>query len=569
MRISIIHNKSELTPFINKWNEILRENKNTNPYVTIDWISGWWDFFGRGREMCILMLSDGGEAVGFCPLMWIKKHFYQEIRFIGYPQSGRMNLIVHHGYEQEFAYQVIRYLVSQKGAVVCTLHGLNREDECYIYLRRALGSGSCSVQTQQSCVIGLKSSSEEEFFQARRHHYRIKKTISREKALSKLCDLKFEKAAPEELNVIFKLHQKRWQKKIDQNGFGKGTSKVFFSWLAASSRSSSWNVVVYLLKAGNRPIGFAYGIKCGGHFTFYRIAHDDDFAFFKPGMIVTKKILEHCFKAGCEKFDFSTGDEEYKKSWTDDVELIDKIRFGTINPISGFIILLDRLKYAVHQALKKKTSLVRFKRVTAGKMRYFFSASYRITLMSRIGNVVRLRGWKELFLTLMPFLTRNRICYAMQTIVTAPSDCEVGLRTASLEEVDLLASLTTLETVEIVKRYAKGGSCQILLKGDEPIGYAWISGCKITDGEKLLWLPEKTGDCCCYDICIYKKHHNKAVIRNALICIACQPLPRRQHIVGIILRVCDHKFIHAAEDIFHGKKYMSAQSGSNEGTKEI
>lgn len=568
MQVSIIHNKSELAPFINEWNDILRENGNTNPYVTTDWISGWWGFFGGGREMYILMLSDGGEAVGFCPLMRIEKRLFQEILFIGYPQAGRINLIVRRGFEREFSYQVVGFLLSREGAVVCTLHGLNQEDECYGFLRQALGSALCSVETQQSCVIDLKSGSQEEFFQARRHHYRIKKTMSREKALSKLCCLTFKKAYPEELEIIFKLHQKRWQKKIDQNGFGKGISKEFFSWLAAS-RSPFWNVAVYLLKAGKRPIGFAYGIECGGRFTFCRIAHDDDFAFFKPGMIVTKKILEQCFKGGCGKFDFSTGDEEYKKSWTDDVELIDKIRFGTEHPAVKLLILMDRLKYSAHHTLKKNAALVRFKRVTAGKMRYFFSGAHTLALMRRLANTIRLRGWKELFFILMPCHTEKRVRYTAQSPETVPSDCAVSLRTASLEEVDLIASLTTLETGEIVKRYAKSSRFQILLKDEAPIGYAWISSCKITDGEKLLWQPEKSGDHCCYDICIYKKQRGEAVIRQALTCLAWQPLLGRHHTLDLILRKLDRKLARMAEELFQDKNQMSPRAVFKETPNEI
>ncbi|MPM06271.1 hypothetical protein SDC9_52570 [bioreactor metagenome] len=550
------------------WNDILRENGNTNPYVTTDWILGWWGFFGGGREMCILMLSDGSEAVGFCPLMRIKKLFCEEIRFIGYPQASRMNLIVRHGYEREFSCRVARFLTSMEGAVICTLHGLNREDECYSFLRQALGFSLCSVQTQQSSVIDLKSGSEEEFFQARRHHYRIKKTMSREKALSKLCCLTFEKASPEELEIIFQLHQKRWQKKIDQNGFGKGISKEFFSWLTASGRSPFWNVAVYLLKAGKHPIGFAYGIECGRRFTFYRIAHDDDFAFFKPGMIVTKKILEQCFKSGCEKFDFSTGDEEYKKSWTDDVELIDKISFGTERPAVKLLILMDRFTNSVRHTLKKNAAIVRFKRVTAGRMRYFFSLAHWITLMRRLGNTIRLRGWRELFFILMPSHTAAHVRYTAGSSETAPLDCAVSLRTVSLEEVGLLVSLTTLEAEEIVKRYAKGGRCQILLRGEEPAGYAWISDCKIAGREKLLWQPEKSGDYCCYDICIYKKQSGD-VLRQALACLAWQPLPGHGHKVDLIFRTCDRQLARVTEGLFREQKQEAAKTIFRENPNEI
>ncbi len=568
MQVSIIHNKSELAPYRSEWDDILLENGNTNPYVTPDWISGWWDFFGEGKEMCILVLSDSGRNVGFCPLMRMKKRLHQEIRFIGHPQAGRMNLIVRRGYEQELSSQVIGYLMSQKGPALCTLHGLSKQDECYGFLRQALGSAPCCVQTQQSSVIDLIPGGEEEFFRVRRQHYRIKKTISREKALSRLCCVTFEKVSPAELETIFTLHQKRWQKKIDGNGFGKGRSKEFFSWLASGGRSPFWHAEVYLLKAGSRPIGFAYGIECGGRFTFYRIAHDDDFAFFKPGMIVTKKMLEQCFKAGYVKFDFSTGDEEYKKSWTDGVELIDKITFAAAHPSAQFLVFMARFTDSVRRALKKNAALVRFKRVTAGKMRYFFSPAHALTLLRRLGDTIRLQGWRELSTVFMPSRSERRVRYSVPSPETAPSDCVLSLREAPLEETELISSLTVREPGKIVRRYAKGGRCQILMKGEEPVGYAWISQSKVTDGKKLLWQPEKTGDHCCYDICVYKKQPDQ-VCRQALLCLARQPLPGRHHTMELILRRRDRKLWRAAEELFQARDQLSPRAVLRETPNEI
>ena len=63
----IIRSIEELEMRSSAWDGLLRLIDNTNPFFTLDWIRGWWRFFGRARHVYPRILRRGWH--GFLPLM--------------------------------------------------------------------------------------------------------------------------------------------------------------------------------------------------------------------------------------------------------------------------------------------------------------------------------------------------------------------------------------------------------------------------------------------------------------------------------------------------------------------
>lgn len=571
MQTRIIRDFNKLAPYLSAWNGILNECGNTNPYITPEWIEGWWRFFGSGNELHILMFSDGDEPVGFCPLMMTKRRLYREVRFIGHPKSGRMDFIVRRGYEAQYVRHVTGHLLSLKGAAVCRLHGLNAGDDRNRLMKEALG-GKPLVHRQQSYVIDMKSTTGDAFLKSRLSHHTIKRMHNREKTLAKLCDLRFEKASGKDIDAIFPLHEKRWAKKNDGNGFAKGVSREFFRWLAEADRPAPWGVTVHLLKAGNALIAFQYNIEYNGRYTFYRIAHDDTFATYKPGMLVIWKTLEDCFARGIDKADFSTGDEPYKQYWTEDCEWIECVEFGNRSAIAAAVLLAGRAKYYMRNLMKKNEALVHFKRVTLGRIKYFLTGAPALAFSAKTRNIFRKRGLTEAAAFLLGSALGRPIggarAYAALPCRSGAQGSEITLRTASQDELALICDLTGLEAAEIVERYFKGFRCQILLKSNVPIGYAWLGETEIMEKKRRLWRPAESGDRCFYDICIFRQAGG-AAHADGLACLAGQPFPKICRCLNFLLNPRDRKLVHAAEDLFTRLPESAATSPATDKRKGL
>ena len=53
------------------WNVILERNtlENNNVFLTWEWVSTWWKYFGKGRKLLILVVKDNEEILAIAPLM--------------------------------------------------------------------------------------------------------------------------------------------------------------------------------------------------------------------------------------------------------------------------------------------------------------------------------------------------------------------------------------------------------------------------------------------------------------------------------------------------------------------
>jgi CelD/BcsL family acetyltransferase involved in cellulose biosynthesis len=50
------------------WDPLLDKSRARTLFLTYEWMRTWWRFYGDGRELCLLLFTDGDEPVGIAPL---------------------------------------------------------------------------------------------------------------------------------------------------------------------------------------------------------------------------------------------------------------------------------------------------------------------------------------------------------------------------------------------------------------------------------------------------------------------------------------------------------------------
>ena len=99
-----------------EWNVLLDLSEVDHPFLTHVWISSWWQSFGQGSEMIILLIKDNGATVAIAPFMKKKMSWrgipVNAITFIANSHSFRSGLIVKEGYEEKASTQIAYYLKS-------------------------------------------------------------------------------------------------------------------------------------------------------------------------------------------------------------------------------------------------------------------------------------------------------------------------------------------------------------------------------------------------------------------------------------------------------------------------
>ena len=90
---------SDYQPFLDLepvWNEVAEAAGLDHPFLEHAWVRTWWECFGRGSTLHILVLKAGDETVGIAPLILTPVRMWGiKVRRLGFfynahvPRAGR------------------------------------------------------------------------------------------------------------------------------------------------------------------------------------------------------------------------------------------------------------------------------------------------------------------------------------------------------------------------------------------------------------------------------------------------------------------------------------------------
>ena len=113
MEITVFTSWDQVIPYKEIWNRILEDIKSDIVFLTFEWLYIWWEYHGPDNELFILMVTEGDDILGFCPLMKVPTRGYKEIRFIGGDEASYMNFIAREEYKEKFIAGVLDFLMKR------------------------------------------------------------------------------------------------------------------------------------------------------------------------------------------------------------------------------------------------------------------------------------------------------------------------------------------------------------------------------------------------------------------------------------------------------------------------
>ncbi len=126
------------------------------------------------------------------------------------------------------------------------------------------------------------------------------------------------------LNTLFDQKSRSFARMGVPNLFARPGHAEFFVAVAAGA---SRLVHVSCLDAGAKCVAANLGLMFRGRYYHVLASHDDGpLARFGPGIVHLHELLRHAIAQGCDRFDFTIGDEPYKLDWADTkLELYDHV----------------------------------------------------------------------------------------------------------------------------------------------------------------------------------------------------------------------------------------------------
>jgi len=368
MELIRISTKEQLMEYQQDWSTILDENQNTNPFIEFTWIYEWWKHLGEEYSVEIIHVRKDDKSVAFFPFVYEKGWLNYTYYFMAFGLANYMDFVAIKKNLDETIEYVIDEIIRTRKNVVFYLHGLLESSdtpkslEVYLQKRRF----SFSATRVITPYIDLKKIKMDKYMAERQRLHRLDR---REKKLREIGDFLVAPTNMGEMETLFKLHEKQWEKKHDTSGFTNEKEKNFFRSLACI-QDGPMKTEIDSLYINDTMIAFNYGFNCRGRFLGYVLGFDNDFQGFGPGRILEKEKILQCKDGGYSKFDLSIGYEPYKFDWNTDVDYTRKMIFSSSTVSANTLRYILSMKEALIERVKKNHKVVLFKRNKIGKLLY-------------------------------------------------------------------------------------------------------------------------------------------------------------------------------------------------------
>jgi len=311
-----------------RWNMLLQQCPDNNVFLTWEWLFTWWRHYGQDKKLRIFLIKESDRVIAIAPFMeWkYRKGIFnidviENLCAIECDYSG----IILTERRQESVALLLDCLkkITRDSHVVVRMSHIPENSLFLAGLREQYPAFSSSLllieQPVSSCPYIDLPANWEEYFHAlsRNDRGNLRRSM---RSLQKEHAVEVKKYAGgddlrEQLQVLFELHQKRWQERNVISKFARPEARDFYLDVSRVFHQNNWLDLTFL-NAGGKPVSAFWGFNYNDTFWNMTQTFDPDYSKYGVGQLHIMKLIEDAIKNGQRKFDFLKGDEAYKSRWT-------------------------------------------------------------------------------------------------------------------------------------------------------------------------------------------------------------------------------------------------------------
>lgn len=310
------------------WNPLVEEAGLAHPFVTHEWVRTWWESFGAGRQLHVLVVRDGLAPIAIAPLMLSRERIYgmpvRRLGIIANVHSPRTEFIIA-GRPAEACAAIWRHLAAESRQWdVMELCQIPPESCLLEELPRLAASdgfltGQWNAGDSPYLPLAGAWASWEAYHASldRKHRYNLRNRLKR---LSALGPVQLETvSAPEQVQEAveegFRIEAAAWKGEAGTAMGGRPELRQFYTTIAHRLAGRGWLRLHFLTVKGRR-IAFGYSVCRDNRLYLIKPGYLPDFAQYSPCNLMCALVLQDAFAAGIEEYDFLGIADAWKLEWT-------------------------------------------------------------------------------------------------------------------------------------------------------------------------------------------------------------------------------------------------------------
>ena len=313
-----------------EWNPLLEQSAANNIFLTWEWISTWWAYFGKKSQPYIFIARnlENNKLIGIAPLhihtKKIKDLFlpHRALAFIGTNNAApdHLDFIVHPDHEDDIKQHFIAAIQTAKVEWdILDLDGLRGNSSIVSLLTDQTPGKRCFLERIESATIQLPDSWEEmESALGKNLRYNIRR-----------YDRKMEKEHPEQVCYQQIKHEETIEKTLttlldygatvrkkhgEKHTLANQQMRLFHQDLAKSFLEKNW-LRLYTLDIEEKSIAALYCYAYNTKVFYYQTGYDLAWSQYGPGRQILAHGVRQAIAEQANEFDFLRGEHAYKEDW--------------------------------------------------------------------------------------------------------------------------------------------------------------------------------------------------------------------------------------------------------------
>ena len=307
------------------WNDAVDRAGIAHPFVRHEWVRTWWECFGEGARLHVLVVRNQGQITAIAPLLHETTSMYgvrvRRIRFIQNDHTPRTDIIVASDPEESYRaiwtalrndtdrWDVLQLSQLERGSeTLRVLTGLAAADSCATGVWKSGESPYLPLTgTWDSYLTGLPAK-----FRSNLRNRLARLTQIGEPTLEVLTDGAAIQAA---CGDVWRLEPSGWKRDAGTAITSDDAVRQFYTALVEAGSAAGWLRLLFL-NVGGRRIATSYGACFRNRLFLFKTGYDPEYAACSPFKLLTYFAIREAYAHGLTEVDFLGDSEPWKREWT-------------------------------------------------------------------------------------------------------------------------------------------------------------------------------------------------------------------------------------------------------------
>jgi CelD/BcsL family acetyltransferase involved in cellulose biosynthesis len=306
------------------WNEMVQAAGHDHPFLEHAWVRTWWECFGAGSALHVLVVKAGDQPIAIAPLILAPIRMCGvKVRRLGFFYNAhvpRADFIVARWPEE--AYRAIwSHLFRKCSWDLLQLCQLPEGSETLDAIPRLAADDDCPAgawPSGASPYLPLRTSWGQ-YFDALpvKHRGNLRNRFKRLKGIASVDieTITSDEKLADALDAGLRLEAAGWKGKSHTAISCDPDTSRFYSMLARRAAERGW-ILLNFLRAGSKRIAFDYCLSYKNRIHRLKSGYDPSYARYSPSNLLSCLVLRNAFKQGLTEYDFLGGVEDWKLKWT-------------------------------------------------------------------------------------------------------------------------------------------------------------------------------------------------------------------------------------------------------------